>query len=64
MKIEEIIVKKRKILIVSPYFAPENSVASIRFTKLAKYLTRRGHSVTVLCADMTENYLKDELREI
>ncbi|RKJ37478.1 hypothetical protein D7X25_31795, partial [bacterium 1XD42-8] len=63
MKIEEIIVKKRKILIVSPYFAPENSVASIRFTKLAKYLTRRGHSVTVLCADMTENYLKDELLE-
>ena len=36
-----------KILIVSRYFAPDNTVGAIRWTKFAKYLTRLGHDVTV-----------------
>lgn len=50
----------KKILIVSPYFAPENSVASIRFTKIAKYLQRLGHDVTVICTQMNANMQKDK----
>ena len=40
-----------KILVVARYFAPENSIASIRPTKMAKYLSRLGHDVTVLTLD-------------
>ena len=36
-----------KILIISRYFAPDNTVGAIRWTKFAKYLTRLGHDVTV-----------------
>lgn len=50
----------KKILIVSPYFAPENSVASIRFTKIAKYLTKMGHDVTVLCTQMNVQWVEDK----
>lgn len=38
-----------KILIVSYYFAPQNLIGAVRPTKLAKYLTRMGHDVTVVC---------------
>lgn len=40
----------KKILIISYYFAPENKVAAIRYTKIAKYLKRMGYNITVLCA--------------
>lgn len=55
----------KKILIISPYFAPENTVASIRFTKIAKYLKQMGYSVTVLCSpnmmvDREDRILKDD----
>ena len=45
----------KRVLIVSPYFAPESSVASIRFTKIAKYLQRMGYDVTVLRTDIIKN---------
>lgn len=52
--------KKKSILIVSPYFAPENSVASIRFTKIGKYLAKSGYKVDVLCSNMKAQVIDDE----
>lgn len=40
---------KKRILFISYYFAPQNAIGAIRPTKLAKYLARMGHEVTVLC---------------
>lgn len=37
-----------RVLIIARYFSPYNHIASIRLTKLAKYLQRMGHEVTVL----------------
>lgn len=42
---------KKRILIISYYFAPENVIGAVRPTKLAKYLQRQGHEVTVICGD-------------
>lgn len=53
----------KNILIVSPYFAPENSVASIRFTKLAKYMVLEGYNVDVLCTQMTNYFIVDKSLE-
>ncbi len=39
----------KRILIISYYFGPQNAMGAVRPTKLAKYLTRMGHEVTVLC---------------
>ncbi len=39
---------KKRILIISYYFAPQNVIGAVRPTKLAKYLTRMGHEVTVI----------------
>lgn len=38
-----------RVLIVSYYFAPQNAIGAVRPTKLAKYLTRMGCEVTVIC---------------
>lgn len=40
---------EKKILIVSYHFAPQNVIGAVRPTKLAKYLSRMGYRVTVLC---------------
>lgn len=53
----------KKILIISPYFAPENVVASIRFSKIAKYLIRDGYDVTVICTQMNAKLLIDKSLE-
>ena len=39
----------KRILLISYYFAPHNRIGAVRPTKLAKYLTRMGHDVTVIC---------------
>jgi len=39
-----------KILIVSWYFPPFNTMGALRTGKLAKYLAENGHDVRVLCA--------------
>ena len=41
--------QRKRILIISYYFAPQNIIGAVRPTKLAKYLTRMGHEVTVIC---------------
>ena len=41
--------ESKRILLVSYYFAPHNRIGAVRPTKLAKYLTRAGHQVTVIC---------------
>jgi len=41
---------KMKILLISYYFPPFNTVGAVRPGKLAKYLERRGHDVHVLTA--------------
>ncbi|MDD3213033.1 MAG: hypothetical protein PHY64_05140 [Eubacteriales bacterium] len=52
----------KSILLVSRYFAPQNAIGAVRPTKLAKYLTRMGYEVTVLCGKPTDN-LRDPLLE-
>lgn len=39
----------KRILLISYYFAPQNTIGAVRPTKLAKYLERMGHQVTVIC---------------
>ena len=36
------------ILIITTYYPPDTAVAAVRPYMLAKYLTKRGHKVTVL----------------
>ena len=43
-----------KILFICTAFAPENEIGCIRTTKLAKYLVRNGHEVTVISPTITE----------
>ena len=40
--------RRKRILIVCNYFAPENVIASVRITKLAKYLRYNGYDVEVM----------------
>ena len=41
---------RKRILIISYYFAPQNVIGAVRPTKIAKYLHRMGYDVTVLCS--------------
>lgn len=38
-----------KILLISYYFAPQNTIAAVRTTKIAKYLVKNGFEVDVIC---------------
>ncbi|MBZ6006060.1 hypothetical protein K1514_09180 [Paraclostridium bifermentans] len=40
----------KNILIVSYFFAPANMMGAVRGTKLAKYFSRLGYNVTVICS--------------
>lgn len=40
---------KKRVLLISYYFAPQNTIGAIRPTKMAKYLERIGYEVTVIC---------------
>ncbi len=59
---------KKSVLIVSYCFAPQNVIGAVRATKLAKYLARMGHEVTVLCGpgmeDMRDPTLQRDLEEL
>lgn len=39
-----------KILFVTEYFAPDSVIGAVRITKLAKYLSKSGNNVSVICA--------------
>ena len=60
--------EKRRILLVSYHFAPQNKIGAVRMTKLAKYLSRLGHEVTVLCsagmAELQDPTLVRDLEEL
>ena len=51
----------KTILLISYYFAPQNAIGAVRPTKLAKYLTRMGYEVTVLCANLAGEALQAAL---
>lgn len=59
---------KKRILIISYYFAPQNVIGAVRPTKLAKYLTRMGHEVTVISGGgldgQTDPTLQRDLQEL
>jgi len=38
-----------KILLIIYYFAPHNNIATVRTTKIAKYLVKNGFEVDVIC---------------
>lgn len=50
---------KKRVLLITRHFAPENIISAIRPTKIAKYLTRAGYEVTVLTekASVSEDVL-------
>lgn len=58
----------KRILIVSYYFGPQNAIGAVRPTKLAKYLARMGHEVTVICGigmtGLKDPTLERDMREL
>ncbi len=58
----------KEILVISEYFAPQNSIASIRFTKVLKYLSRKNKYHFVVITRKFEGnpdpMLQNELREM
>lgn len=48
-----------KIIIVCNYFAPENTIAAVRISKIAKYLRSYGYEVSVF-SEKKENIIVDE----
>jgi len=51
--------RKKKVLIVSFYFPPTHSIASVRVGKLAKYLAQFGWEPMVLTANQVKGYSQD-----
>lgn len=49
---------KKKILIITYYYKHKNAMASVRAIKLAKYLSRQGHDVTVLTSNQIDTWTK------
>lgn len=54
--------KIKKVLLVSNYFAPENTIAAVRTTKIVKYLRLEGFNVDVL-TEKKDNIEMDEILE-
>lgn len=50
--------KPKKVLLITPYFAPQTHAAMFRVYKLARYLPTQGYEVHVLTVDT--NYLYNE----
>lgn len=53
-----------KILLITYYYKHKNAMASVRPTKLAKYLSRQGHSVTVLTSNQIDTWTKSYLEPV
>ena len=58
----------KRVLLVSYCFAPQNVIGAVRPTKLAKYLSRLGYQVRVLCGTgrdaLTDPLLQRDLSEL
>lgn len=52
--------KNKKILLITPYFAPQTHAAMFRVYKLARYLPKQGYDVHVLTTDINYLYNEDE----
>lgn len=52
--------EKKKILIVCNYFAPDNTIAAVRVTKLAKYFHDHDYEVTVI-AERRIGIIEDDI---
>lgn len=50
----------RRILLISNYFAPDNTIAAVRTTKVVKYLIRNGFYVEVV-KEKREGEISDEI---
>lgn len=50
-----------KLLIVTTAFAPKNVIGSVRASKLAKYLVRQGHEVSVISPSLAPDAPRDLL---
>lgn len=59
---------KKRVLLISYYFAPQNTIGAIRPTKMAKYLERMGYEVTVICGggldEKVDPTLKRDLEQL
>lgn len=59
---------KKRVLLISYYFAPQNTIGAIRPTKMAKYLERMGYEVTVVCGggldEKVDPTLKRDLEQL
>lgn len=60
--------EKKSVLIISYYFAPQNVIGAVRPTKIAKYLSRMGYAVTVICGqgmlEMKDPTLLKDMEEL
>lgn len=52
-----------KILYIAPIFSPANRIAAVRSSKMAKYLQRAGHEVTVIMSETENTDVNDKLLE-
>lgn len=58
---------KKNILMISYYFAPENKIGAIRFSKFAKYLNQNNYDLTIICASENEKIdptLENDIEDI
>ena len=51
---------KKNILLICNYFAPDNTIAAVRTSKLAKYLRQSGYEVQVI-AEKKDTAAEDEI---
>lgn len=51
---------QKKILLICNYFAPDNTIAAVRISKLTKYLRLNGYEIQVI-AEKKESELEDEI---
>ncbi|MED3667085.1 hypothetical protein P4499_06785 [Geobacillus kaustophilus] len=52
-----------RILVITYYFAPKNEIASIRLTKIVKYLVKLGWDVTVLTFNDDPNNVLEKIQD-
>lgn len=59
---------KKKVLLICNHFAPDNAIAAVRTTKLAKYLIDSGYEVSVIAEKKhdkeIDNILLNDVKEI